>query len=589
MCYAAASGSVAAFPLNAGGRQPAVAAVRVNPLTATLASARPPRVSARHMWLILAALGLSLAVPLAARAQAVEKLGQAEVPILEDNLDSAKTRAIREAQAQAVGRMVAELVAPEWVQLYDKELRRGIFTRVDRYISAFRTQRLEASPDRTRYVAVVAAQVSRAPLVEDLRELGLPILTDPRKGLRILFPANDPVLVQVPLRTAVLGALQPRLELLNFRVSGAAMVDSNSAEWLRDAATDNPRRTDFLAKQRQDAVLFLDFHLAGPGAAQAVSRVNAVLYQGAGGFVLADFDRQSAAAGLKLGDARLRDFLLAELVNPLVLQVQPGAIRTFRPSGSGTRLALRVMGFDSVAEEEAFESAFFRRNSPFANFAIHRIEPDAIVYEGTFAGNREALDRELPGRQVGEFAIQHVTWMDSVLELDLQRTVFPLHQELDLFPVEKRPPQVNEVLQNFFGHATALEVQDPLYAEKEDNGWLERANQLAFNTTIYGQVDSRGDADFYIGEALAEGESLDVIWYRPDRTNLSPVLRVHDGNGHPVRSYFPRAYTRFTYKVPPGQHSFYLEVADRFGFLKSDGSGYQKFHYLLLVKRQSNR
>ena len=33
----------------------------------------------------------------------------------------------------------------------------------------------------------------------------------------------------------------------------------------------------------------------------------------------------------------------------------------------------------------------------------------------------------------------------------------------------------------------------------------------------------------------------------------------------------------------------FLEIADRFGYLKIDGSGYQKFHYLLLVKRQSNR
>jgi hypothetical protein len=281
--------------------------------------------------------------------------------------------------------------------------------------------------------------------------------------------------------------------------------------------------------------------------------------------------------------------LLAELATPLAQQIQPGAIRSFRTASGGTRLALRVTGFATVAEEEAFESAFFRRSSPFANFSIHRIEPDAVVYQGTYSGNRDALDRDLTGKQAGEFAIQQVTWMDSVLELEVRRTVKPQHQELELFPVEKRPPQVAEVLQSFFSHSTALEVQDPLYTEREDNGWLDRANQLPFNATIYGFVDSRGDSDFYIGEGLAEGEALDVIWYRPDRTNLTPVIRVLDETGTPVRSYFPRAYTRFTYRVPKGQHAFYLEVADRFGFLKTDGSGYQKYHYLLLVKRQSNR
>lgn len=529
-------------------------------------------------WALLHALLAPGAWP-----QVVEKLGQAEVPVLEDNLDAARSRAVREAQVQAVGLLVAELVAPEWVSLYDRELRRRIYSRVDRYISAFRPQRLEASPDRTRYTAVVTAQVARATLTEDLREMGLPILTDPRKTLRVLFPARDPVLAQPALRAAVLEALQPRLGLLGFQLTGFAPVDSPAAEWLRDAASDNPRRAEFLAKQRQDAVLFLAFLLPTPGG----GGVDAVLYQGAGGYVLADLGRQSQAP--RPGEARLREYVLAELAQPLAAQFQPGAVRAFRPAASGTRLALRVTGFTSVADEELFESAFFRRNTPFANFTLHRIEPDAVVYQGTYGGNREALERDLPGRQVGDFTIGRVTWMDSLLELSVQRSVPPRHLEPELFPVEKRPPQVTEALQAFFARAGAQEAQDPYYAEREDNGWLDRANQLPFNATIYGQVDSRGDADFYIGEHLAEGETLEVVWHRVDRTNLAPVIRLHDGNGRLVRSYAPRISTRFSYRVPPGQHAFYVEIADRFGHVKADGSGYQKFHYLLLVKRQSNR
>lgn len=520
---------------------------------------------------------------MAAWPQVAEKVGQGEVPVLEDNLDAARNRAIREAQVQAVGLLLAELVAPEWVSLYDRELRRRIYSRVERYISAFRPQRLEASPDRTRYIAVVTAQVARTPLTEDLREMGLPILTDPRKTLRVLFPARDPVLAQPGLRAAVLEVLQPRLALLGFRLTGFAPVDSPAAEWLRDAISDNPKRAEFLAKQRQDTVLYLAFHLTAP----AGGGVDAVLYQGGGGYVLADLGRQSQAP--RPGEARLREYVLTELVQPLALQLQPGAVRAFRQAGSGTRLALRVTGFASLAEEEAFESAFFRRNTPFANFTLHRIEQDAVVYQGTYGGNREALDRDLPGRQVGDFTIGQVTWMDSMLEFSVRRTAPPQHLEPELFPLEKRPSQVAEVLQSFFAQASALEVRDPYYTEREDNGWLDRANQLPFNATIHGLVDSRGDADFYIGENLAAGEVLDVIWYRVDRTNLAPVIRLHDGNGRLVRSYTPRAYTRFNYQIPQGQHSFYLEIADRFGHLKADGSGYQKFHYLLLAKRQSNR
>jgi len=425
--------------------------------------------------------------------------------------------------------------------------------------------------------------VNRVELVEDLRELGLPVSGDARKTLRIAYPAADPVLAIAALRQPVLAALQQRMELLNFRIASAAPVEGSQAEQLATPASESPRRAEYLARLKVDALLYVAFRPVDSGVARGLT---AVVYQGAGGHVLGQFDRQTQAAPPREGGSRMQDYVLAELVNPLSQQIQPGALRAAQAAGAGTRLQLRVAGFASVADEEAFEGAFFRRGSPFAQFAIYRIEPDAVIYQGTYTGNRETLERDMAGKQVGDFVVRQATWMDSLLDMEVARNRKPAPAELELFPVERRQPQIADMLKTFFGRSSTLEVQDPSYTEKEDNGWLDRANGLAFNATLYGLVDSRTDADFYVGEAMTEKETLDIVWYRVDRTNLTPVIRLYDERRNAVKTYTPRTYIRFTYRVPEGQHKFYLEVADRYGQLKAESSGYLKFHYLLQVRRQ---
>jgi len=44
-------------------------------------------------------------------------------------------------------------------------------------------------------------------------------------------------------------------------------------------------------------------------------------------------------------------------------------------------------------------------------------------------------------------------------------------------------------------------------------------------------------------------------------------------------------WLRSTYRVPEGQHRFYIEVADRFGYTGGDTGGYLTFPYLMLVER----
>jgi len=519
--------------------------------------------------------------------QTLAASAQVEVPVLGDNLDRAKTRAIHEAQVQCLEKALEALVAPEWRTAYDRELKRHILPRLDRYLSSFRTTRAEPSTDRTRYVAAITAELARVPLAEDLREMQLPVLGDPKRGLRVLVAENDPILSDPQLRQDVLAPLQARLELLNFQVSGTTAVTREQAALLHEPG-DVPRRTEFLKRLRAEADLFLQFRPGVPGAAVAPARdttVSAILFHGELGGILGTFDSHAPGAP----PARPRDFVTG-LAGALAAQLQPTSIQPFSAfAAAAALLDLRIVGLRSIAEEEAFGAAFFRRSSPFARFTLARIETGAVVYRGTYAANRQSAERELQGRAFGQFRVTQVNWIDTTLELLVQNTAAAEHRELDLFPPDGRQANVQDTLQAFLSRDNTPDLGDPVYAEHEDNGWLDRANALAFNAPIYGVVDARADSDFYVAEALADGETVEIVWARLERTNLLPVLRLYDEHGQPVRTVVPRLLSRISYKVPEGQHTFYLEVADRFGFIQGESGGYLKFPYLLTVRRQSPR
>jgi hypothetical protein len=535
----------------------------------------------------LALLAL-LAGALQVRAQSLEVSAQVEVPVLGDNLDQAKTRAIREAESQSLLKALDLLVAPEWRSLYDRDLNRRFLPRLDRYLSGFRTTRSEPSSDRTKYVAAITAQFARVPLAEDLRTMQIPVLGDPKRTVRVLYAEDDPFLASPQLRQEIVAQLQPRLDLLNFQVSGTGAVPPDQAPLLRQPG-ETARRADLLKRLRAEADLFLQFRPADATAPPGAARENvftATLFHGELGGILGTFDTRAQGS---FQPQRVREFTTA-LVAPLVAQMQPAAIQPFNTfAATASQLDLRITGLRSVGEEEAFGSAFFRRSSPFAQFSLSRIETDAVVYRGVYAANRESAERELRGKTFGGFLVQQVNWIDATLELQVKGTALQVHQELDLFPPDARPGLVQDTLQAFFSKGNTPDLTDPLYTEHEDNGWLDRANALAFNAPIYGLIDARADSDFYVGENLAEGEVVEIVWARLDRTNLVPVLRVYDEKGQPVRTFVPRLYSRFTYKIPAGEHTFYLEVADRFGYIQGESGGYLKFPYLLTVRRQSPR
>ncbi|MCZ6842615.1 MAG: hypothetical protein O7G32_07275 [SAR324 cluster bacterium] len=541
---------------------------------------------------LLAALLPGAAPSALAQERLEERIGSAETPIFEDNLDAAKSRAVRGAQQNAIEQMLEKLLAAEWRELFRAELRRSILARGEKFIGSYRVQRLEPSLDRTRYFATIYAHVNRSRLRRELRRLGLPVRGDRIKPVLVLYSPQDPLLSVAVLRQEVLSALRKRMALLNFSVQGIKAAPEPMIQILENPYGEAAARGSWLRKQNVAAGLYVSFdpyvEAAGEEETRAHARATAYLYQAGSGAELGAFSvkTQQPFKDFNAEDSSTREAVLERMVRPLVAQLQPGGIRAFGSAGGqALPLKIRVLGLASVSDEESFAREFFQPDTPFGNFFLSRMDRRTVTYRGRFTGDRRQLEVELPGRQYGEFHIRHVFWFDDVLELDVEREENPSYTEVRLFPGYLRPAPVAEIIDRFLEDKPELELQDPVYMEREDNGWLARANSLPFNTTVYGFIDSRGDADFYIGDELKEGEVLIISWYRMGRTNLSPAVRMYNGEGKPVRFYHPKNWIRTKYRIPKGQHRLFIEVSDRFGEIKWDSGGYLNFHYLIQIER----
>ena len=549
---------------------------------------RRPRRSGWVAWALPVSLVLLLILlfpgPLVAQRRLVDKVARAEVPVHEDNLADAKNRAVRRAQSIALRALISDLVADEWVALYDKELRRKVLPYRSRYVNSYRARQLEASADRTRYRALLSVRLESERLMDDLRELGLPLLGDPAIPVALLHGRADPALGVPRLREEILGKLTDRLALLNFRLVSTSLVGEAQRALFSQPASGIEARATALRGIKADHVLFVSFEPVNREAAGDGSKVRGWLYRRDSGLAMATFEHQSRKATLPARSEKARKSLLDSLVQPWLLRMQPGAIHEAQFTAAGSsKLQVRVYGFESVEDQETFEQAFFNRKSPFQRFALNAYSSRAVSYEGNFRGDRQQLERKMAGSDIGDFKVRSVDWYNGVLEMSVERVRRPPHPEPGLFPPEKRPPAVASSLETFFSNYTGLEVDDPVFTEVEDNGWLTRANRLPLEATVYGYIDARSDNDFFVGEALPDEETYTIVWVRVGRSNLSPAIRIYDEKGILVSTFTPNSWLRYRYTLPKGQHRFYLEVGDRFGHLKVDTGGYRTFHYLFRV------
>lgn len=532
-------------------------------------------------------------VSLSAQSRVVTQKVWAEAPILEDNLSEARSKAVKLGQHYLLLAMMKKIVGKRWVDFYKKEILKRILKRKNRYIQSLVVDKESSSPERTKYQVVLSVRINRGQLIKDLRRFPLPLKKDKLASLTVFYPRSDPVLSSYQIRSEMLKNLRFQLYQLRYKLKKMVALDPEDAATLTGADSFGQDIKDQLAGFKTDAALVLFFETLPPPETEDPDapggKGRGILYRMRDGAVLGRMEFDTPRLGFKPPgrNSRQRRTTLYAWGIPFIKAMEPLNIR---PMGPGqvqkSPLKMRVTGLLSVEEQDAFELAFFQAESAFARMRLAGMSSKWVNYAGPYGEDRAKLKRRLRGKRVGDFSVRSVKWDEDVLEIVVTRRRKPRPQKMRYFPARRRSSDVQSVIENYIKKTPKADLEDPKFAEREDNAWQTRANIIPLNATFYGFLDSRSDRDMFVADGLAPGEVVTLFWERISRTLLTPAIRLYDGEGELVKTYYPGSAFRLAYQLPPGQRRFYVEISDRFGPIPVDTGGYLKFHYLFKVERE---
>ena len=533
------------------------------------------------------------AVSLSAQPRVVTQKVWAEAPILEDNFSQARSKAITNGQHYLLLTMMKKMVGKRWVDFYKKEILRRILKRKNRYIQSLVVDKENSSPDRTKYQVVLSVRIDRGQLTKDLRRFPLPLKKDKLASLTVFYPRSDPVLSSYQIRSQMLKNLRYQLFHLRYKLKKSVALDPEDAATLTGAGSQTQDIKSVLAGHKTDAALVLFFETLPPPETEDPDapggKGRGILYRMRDGVLLGrlEFDAPRLRFKPPGRNSRQRRTVLYAWGIPFIKMMEPLNIRPMGPDlAQKSPLKMKVTGLVSVEDQDAFERAFFQPESAFARMRLVGMSSRSVRYAGPYGENRAKLRRRLRGKRVGDFVVRSVNWDEEVLEIEVVRRWKPRPLKMRYFPARSRTIDVQGVIEKYIKKTPKPDLDDPKFAEREDNAWQSRANIIPLNATFYGFLDSRSDRDMFVADGLKPGEVVTLFWERISRTLLTPAIRIYDGEGELVKTYYPRLVFRQTYQLPPGQRRFFVEISDRFGPIPVDTGGYLKFHYLFKAERE---
>ncbi|MEE8435125.1 MAG: hypothetical protein V3S64_10100 [bacterium] len=530
---------------------------------------------------------------LSAQPRVVTQKVWAEAPILEDNFSEARSKAVTLGQHYLLLAMMKKMVGKRWIDFYKKEILKRILKRKNRYIQSLVVDKENSSPDRTKYQVVLSVRINRGQLTKDLRRFPLPLKKDKLVSITVFYPRSDPVLSSYQIRSEMLKNLRFQLYHLRYKLKKSVALDPEAAATLTDTGSLTQDIKSQLAGHQTDAALVLFFETLPPPETEDPDapggKGRGILYRMRDGVLLGQMEFDTPRLRFKPPgrNSRQRRSVLYAWGIPFIKMMEPLNIRPMGPDlVEKTPLKMKVAGLLSVEEQDAFERAFFQPESAFARMRLVGMSFRSVSYAGPFGENRAKLRRRLRGKRVGDFVVRSVNWDEDVLEIEVIRRRKPRPLKMRYFPARRRSSDVQAVIEKYIKKTPKPDLEDPKFAEREDNAWQTRANIIPLNATFYGFLDSRSDRDMFVANGLNPGEVVTLFWERISRTLLTPTIRLYDGDGELVKTYYPRIAFRQTYQLPPGQRRFFVEISDRFGPIPVDTGGYLKFHYLFKAERE---
>lgn len=480
---------------------------------------------------------------------------EASVAVYDNDAVVARKKVFHLVQQRIVLQAVREMVEPEVFKLYEKQIKRNIEVKSNRFLLSVRVL-LEKS-DGVKFLLRLQGRVNKTKISDALTGLKIPKKSDPWRDVRIVF-RNEPIFSHADWRR--------NLSLFHIKVLSFS-VDKRIDQVVWDQESIERVFADYQDTQ----VVYYIWIEAKDG--EVGSLIMDILSRGS------DMVSGTIRLPLRQSDARLAKNerkRIFSLFNSSSLKLS-----AFNTSGTSL-LTLRIDGISSPMYREGFEREYLLNNPAILNSRISVRSSDSVSYDLKLRGTQRAF-LETVLREGGKNRVQLIEKDKNVVRLVyLENEVEEIKELLPWSPV---PSVIRQIEERFPTNAGKMKWL-PKWQETESNNTIVSPNRMVNNQVTIGKISSRIDEDLYVVECQAKAKGIKLEWMRIGKTELTPQLRLYDDQLNLLATYSMHGnqssqiidYTFIDEKIPP---KMFIRISDKIGFVPSETGGFKSYNYLL--------
>lgn len=503
----------------------------------------------------------------------ITRQGTATVPILNENLVEAETKAVLLAKQTILKELLLQFIAPKILTQAQRLIQDKLLAHPDRFIESIQMLQSQDFAELSKFKVVLEARIFQASLRAQIKRLNLALLGDPIRRAVLLYDPRD-VLWEKPQKKNSLLILNRLLDPYKIHLQQTIPLDS---QWLT-LFSKNPRQPlpkKILAQSKVPTYLLIDLDLKKKATQARHTPAVAVLKLGL----------YEAAQGKSLQDLQLsQSFEIWEPKQSIPLLLEQMAFEwdsviaalVSADQKKGNLLQVKLIGLETPEQERVLVQALFQKQPLWRQFRLSVLSENYVVYQGYYSGSPKALLAKIKKIQHPFYRITEAVWQENVLEFQIQwreqPTLLLAYQPVD-------------VVEHWIETQALLVPKKQVPSERTKSLY-----QLPASLAVYDYLRSRGDSTLYKVEWPQPGEVIQGIWSRIARTHLTPVLSIYDAQRNLIERYPPKVngIIQFEYQLPKTESHFYIRIHDQIGYIQGEAGSFLSLHYAIQVSPQKN-
>lgn len=492
----------------------------------------------------------------AARAAVFEE--QIVVPVYDNDVVVARKKAFQALQQKIVVLAVKSLVEKPVFDLYQKQIRRRIAVKANRYLLSVRV--LSEKNNGIRFSLKLQGRANIGKISEELSHLKIPRKEDPWYNVQIVYHQQE----WLPKKE-----LTEALSLYHVKPVSFAVDSGDKPEWDSDSIA--------MMFNQYTATRVIYYVSMESEEADARNLVLTILNKGnvlEGGILKMVVPGNPDLPDAPVSAKEVSRFL--SLFNAVSLK-----LNTFESSETSV-LRIEVQGVASPMSRENFERNFLYNNPAILYSRLAERTSDSASYDLKLRGSEQAFLSWLfnSKRDASVQLIEKDEQKVSLIYLEDHLT-----EVQDLKPWSPVPEVIQEIETLFPDHAEKMKWL-PRWEEVEPNNTGLSPNLLVGDQVISGKISSRIDEDIYVNECQSDTEGLELQWIKIGKTELTPQLRIYDENLNLLASYSmhgnqKKQDIRYKFIDEEVPQKIIIRISDKVGFIPGETGGFKSYRYLL--------